>query len=142
MSDFPEKASDSTNGKAVLIVGLATTVILWASVMFLQSYFMNSEGEFAAGRDAKGKNAEVRGLWAEQRADLFETSHLDTSKGTLKHLNVEHAKSAVIRDAQKGSSLIPSLGKLDAQVPVEAVPPASAPEPAPAPAPVLAPATP
>ena len=55
----------------------------------------------------------VRDLKAEQRADLAKTAYADASKGTLKRLNVETAKSLVVRDAKGGGSLIPSLGELN-----------------------------
>ncbi len=113
MSDFPEKAPDKTNAVAVVVIGLATTAVLWAFVVYLQSYFENTHGEIAARRAAKGRSAMVRDLKAEQRADLVKTAYADASKGTLKRLNIEHAKSLVVRDAKTGGSLIPSLGALD-----------------------------
>ncbi len=113
MSDFPEKAPDRTNALAVLVIGLATTAILWASVIALQAYFENTQGEISAARKARGLSAEVRDLNAEQRADLSKTAYADATKGTLKRLNVETAKSLVVRDAKGGGSLIPTLGELN-----------------------------
>lgn len=113
MSDFPEKAPDNTNAVAVVVIGLATTAVLWAFVVYLQSYFENTEGEIAASRASQGRSSLVRDLKAEQRADLAKTAYADASKGTLKRLNVETAMSLVVRDAKSGKSMIPSLGELN-----------------------------
>jgi len=139
MSDFPEKAADEVNTLAVVTIGLATTAVLWASVMALQAYFMNSEGEIAAQQAQHGRAAIVRGLNAEQRADLSRTTYADPQKGTLKRLDIKFAKEVVVRDAQRGArTLIPTLGELNVPSinldgkPLEATPP-----PAPVPAPVV-----
>ncbi|MCP4445404.1 MAG: hypothetical protein GY811_08675 [Myxococcales bacterium] len=137
MSDFPEKEADKTNAPAVLVVGLATTAVLWAFIVYLQAYFETTEGEIAAMRAVRGKTVEVRGLHAEQRADLGKTTYADASKGTLKRLKLETAMSLVVRDAKGNGSLIPSLGALDVATipaasgfPVKAAPDApTAPEP-------------
>ncbi len=113
MSDFPEKAPDKTNATALVVIGLATTAVLWAFVVYLQSYFENTEGEIAARRASEGRSAMVRDLKAEERADLATTMYADANKGTLKRLNIAHAKRLVIGDAKAGTSLIPSLGALD-----------------------------
>tara|TARA_R110002096_G_scaffold171490_4_gene344515 strand:+ start:149308 stop:149850 length:543 start_codon:yes stop_codon:yes gene_type:complete len=113
MSDFPEKAPDNTNAVAVVVIGLATTAVLWAFVVYLQAYFETTEGEIAASRASMGRSALVRDLKAEQRADLAKTTYADASKGTLKRLNVETAMSLVVRDAKTEGSLIPSLGVLN-----------------------------
>jgi hypothetical protein len=113
MSDFPEKAPDQTNAVAVVVIGFATTAVLWASVVYLQAYFENTQGEIAASRASQGRSALVRDLKAEQRADLAKTTYADATKGTLKRLNLETAKSLVVRDAKGGGSLIPSLGELN-----------------------------
>lgn len=113
MSDFPVKAPDRTNAVAVVVIGLATTAVLWAFVVYLQSYFENTHGELAAKRASIGRSAMVRDLKAEQRADLVKTAYADAAKGTLKRLNLEHAKNLVVRDSKSSGSLIPSLGILN-----------------------------
>ena len=113
MSDFPEKAKDGTNAAAVMVIGLATTAVLWAFVVYLQAYFATTEGDIAAERAAMGKSAEVRDLKAAQRADLSKTKYADPSKGTLKRLDIRLAKSLVVRDAKAHAPLIPTLGELN-----------------------------
>ena len=114
MSDFPEKSEDNVNGMAIVVIGLATTAILWASVIALQAYFENTEGEIAQQRAIVGRADGVRGLKSKQTNVLHQTTYADPNKGTLKRLSIEHAKSAVLRDAKAGAStLIPTLGLLD-----------------------------
>lgn len=135
MSDFPEKSKDNVNGLAVLIIGLATTAILWASVIALQAYFEDTEGEIAAQRAEVGRADGVRGLKASQSNDLNKTTYADPKKGTLKRLSIENAKRVVVRDAKAGKpSLVPTLGLLNVpSVPAAAGKPSLVPEtPAPA----------
>lgn len=121
MSDFPEKAEDKVNTLAIVAIGLATTVILWASVVALQAYFENTEGEIASERAAQGLTSGIRDLDSLQRAALTKTEYADASKGTLKHLPIDLAKAAVIDAAAQGTSMIPSLGELNVAT-VPAVP--------------------
>ncbi len=110
MSDFPEKAKDEVNTLAVVAIGLSTTAILWASVLALQAFFMNSEGEVATQQAQNGRAAIVRGLKAEHKADLSRTTYADQLKGTLKRLDIQYAKEVVVRDAQRGvPNLIPLI---------------------------------
>lgn len=138
MSDFPVKAEDKVNSGAVMVIGLATTAILWASVVALQANFEDTEGEMAAERASQGRSDIVRSLKAAQRDDLNKTTYANPQKGTLKRLSIENAKRVVVRDAKAGApSLIPTLGPLNVtDVPAQPgkpslVPPAPAPAPAP-----------
>ena len=119
MSDFPEKAKDEVNTLAVVAIGLSTTAILWASVLALQAFFMNSEGEVAAQQAQNGRAAIVRGLKAEHKADLTRTTYADQLKGTLKRLDIQYAKDVVVRDAQlnqsRPTSLIPMLKQFNSK---------------------------
>lgn len=121
MSDFPVKAEDKTNTLAIVLIGLSTTVILWASVVALQAYFKNTQGEISYERDAQGLTSDVRGLDAKQRAALAKMEYADASKGSLKHLPIELAKAAVVQAAAEGTDLIPTLGALNVPT-VPAVP--------------------
>lgn len=129
MSDFPVKEEDKVNSMAIVVVGLATTAILWASVIALQAYFEDTEGEIAEQRATIGRADGVRDLKSQQSADLSKTTYADPNKGTLKRLSIEHAKSAVVRDAKAGAAtLIPTLGLLNtATVPAMAGKPALVP---------------
>ena len=136
MSDFPEKEKDNVNGMAVLVIGLATTALLWASVIALQAYFEDTEGEIAAQRATVGRADGVRGLKASQSNDLNKTTYADPKKGTLKRLSIENAKRVVVRDAKAGKpSLVPTLGLLNVpSVPATAGKPSLVPETPAAPA--------
>ena len=113
MSDFPEKQEDHVNSLAIVVIGLATTAILWASVIALQAYFEDTEGEIAAQRAAIGREDGVRGLKAKQVEDLNKTTYADPTAGTLKRLAIDHAKRVVVRDAKvPGQSMVPELGRL------------------------------
>jgi hypothetical protein len=113
MSDFPEKQKDNVNSLAIVVIGLATTAILWASVIALQAYYEDTEGEIAAQRATIGKADGVRGLKAKQVEDLNKSTYADPSAGTLKRLAIDHAMRAVITDAKaKSNSLVPVLGRL------------------------------
>jgi hypothetical protein len=113
MSDFPEKQEDHVNGLAIVVIGLATTAILWASVIALQAYYEDTEGEIAAQRATIGKADGVRGLNAKQVEDLNKTTYADPTTGTLKRLAIDHAKRVVVRDAKvPGQSMVPELGRL------------------------------
>lgn len=137
MSDFPKKAEDQVNSMAVLVIGLASTAVLWASIVALQAYFEDTEGEMAAERQSQGRADGVRSLLTAQRKDLNETTRADPQKGTLKRLSIDRAKAVVVRDATGGApSLIPSLGLLNLPtIPATAGKPALAP-PTPVPPPV------
>ncbi len=147
MSDFPEKAKDEVNTLAVAAIGLSTTAILWASVLALQAFFMNSEGEVAAQQAQNGRAAIVRGLKAEHKADLARTTYADAKQGTLKRLDIQYAKGVVVRDAQRGApNLIPLIKEynvptidLNGKPLQEVTPPAVAPPAATPPVPVTGP---
>ncbi len=113
MSDFPEKAEDKVNSLAIVVIGLATTAILWAGVVALQAYFENTHGEIAAERAAQGLTSGIRDLDARQRADLATTVYADPKAGTLKRLAIEEASAGVLASAKAGTSMIPSLGELN-----------------------------
>jgi hypothetical protein len=129
MSDFPVKAEDKVNSGAVLVIGLATTAILWASVVALQANFEDTEGELAAERESQGRSDVVRDLNTAQLRDLNQSTYADPQKGTLKRLSIENAKRVVVRDAKAGApSLIPMVGPLNVPtIPVAAGKPALAP---------------
>lgn len=113
MSDFPIKQKDNVNSLAIVVIGLATSAILWASVIALQAYYEDTEGEIAAQRTSIGKADAVRGLQAKQIEDLNKTTYADPTTGTLKRLAIDHAKRVVVRDAKvPGKSLVPELGLL------------------------------
>ena len=139
MSDFPVKQPDRVNGLAIVIIGLASSALLWASVIALQAYYEVTEGEIAAQRATMGRADGVRGLKAKQTESLNMTVYADPNKGTLKRLAIAHAKKAVLRDAKAGNkSLIPTLGELNtATIPASAGKPAIVPVPAPGAAPAV-----
>src|SRR5690606_17273751 len=105
MSGLPHKAKDRLNTVGIVVVGLSTAALLWASVIGLQAFYYNSAGDLESQRNAHNKGREMRDLKAQQRADLDDSKYIDPQKGTVT-LPIESAMKLVVRDVNAAA---PSL---------------------------------
>lgn len=109
-------AEDKSNTLAIVTIGVASVLLLWASVVALQAYYENSFGSEMERARAEGQGAELRTLRAEQRATLGTFRRNDD--GTVR-MPVELAGQIVVRELRTGhpDSLVPAVGAPDPDIP-------------------------
>jgi len=107
----PARNEDKVNTFAIVVVGLVSAIVVWASVVLLQAYYQNTAGAAEEERQAVGQNDTVRSLRAEQRASLAEARYVTDAAGArMASIPLEAAKAKVLADAQKQApSLVPRV---------------------------------
>ena len=105
-------AEDKLNTLAIVTIGIASVLLVWASIVALQAYYENSFGAEMRRKATDGKGSELRSLLAEQRASLRELRRNDDN--TVR-IPVERAKQLVIAELRAGEpvSLVPAVGAHD-----------------------------
>jgi hypothetical protein len=102
-------AEDKSNTLAIVTIGVASVVLLWASIVALQAYYENSFGAEMHRKATEGKGDELRTLLAEQRAGLQALRRNDEE--TVR-IPIERAKQLVVAELRTGepASLVPAVG--------------------------------
>ena len=117
MSNLPKKAEDRVNVFGIVLIGVASAILIWASAVALQAYYMNTAGDIETRRDAAGLDKERRSVEAAQLAMLNRLEHNDEYQKAIAACvrnPIDVAMTNVVNDAQKGSeSLVPAVGPHD-----------------------------
>jgi hypothetical protein len=116
MSNLPKKAEDRVNVFGIVLIGIASAILIWASAVALQAYYMNTAGPMETERDQINLASERRSVEAAQQARLSRLAHNDAVRGVDCVSNpIEVAMTAVVGDAQRPDveSLVPAVGPHD-----------------------------
>jgi hypothetical protein len=102
-------AEDKPNTLAIVTIGIASVLLLWASIVALQAYYENTFGAEMKRKFAEGQDAELRTLLAEQRASL---QALKRNDDETVRIPVDRAKQLVVAELRSGqpASLVPAVG--------------------------------
>jgi len=84
------------NYPAVVLLGAAALVFLWALVLFLQGGFQAAEAREYAAKTFDPPNIEVENYLAEQRAILEEEPHWTDEERTTVVIPIEDAKARIV----------------------------------------------
>jgi hypothetical protein len=129
------RQEDKVNTFGVVLIGVASAILVWATIVFLQAYYDQTEGKLNSERSAINKDAEVRALRAEQVALLSEARYVAGTTPQLATMPIDIAMKKVIEDARAGKPLVPAIGEANKPtipaVPGKPADAASAPAPAP-----------
>jgi hypothetical protein len=137
-----KKAEDKLNIVNVITVGVVGVLLVWVSVVALQTYYKSTLDEEEARRMTQGQEADLIKVQAAQRSQLtggFMRSSAAASK-KVAVIPIERAMDLVVQDlkANPEASVVPEVGTQD-KATIHAFPPF---EPIKAPAPPAAPETP
>lgn len=117
MSNLPKKAEDKVNVFGIVLIGAAAAILIWASAVALQAYYMNTAGDVETRRDAINLSKERRTVEAAQQANLnrLEYNHeYQKAIAACVRNPIEVAMTNVVNDAQqKRASLVPAVGPHD-----------------------------
>jgi hypothetical protein len=102
-------AEDKTNTLAIVTIGIASVLLLWASIVALQAYYANTFGAEMKRKFADGQDAELRTLLADQRAGL---QALRRNDDETVRIPIDRAKQLVVAELRAGqpASLVPAVG--------------------------------
>lgn len=111
MSNLPKKAEDKVNVFGIVLIGVASAILIWASAVALQAYYMNTTSPLEAERDQVDVAKERRAVQAEQDARLQRLEHNDAFTAVSCVSNpIEVAMTAVVSSAQaKEKTLVPAI---------------------------------
>ncbi len=114
MSNAPHKAADKMNVFAIALIGMASALCLWATVIALQGYYLRTEAPVLAKRVALGLEQEKRTIKAAQVASIHRLevnkAYADSAELCF-HNPIEGAMKRVVADAEAGNpSLVPAVG--------------------------------
>jgi outer membrane protein OmpA-like peptidoglycan-associated protein len=117
MSNLPKKAEDRVNTFAIVLVGTAAGILLWATMVALQAYYLNTAGEMEAERDGVELARERRSVEATQQANLARLERNEEFANAAEvcyRTPIELAMANVVADAQAGkTTLVPAVGAHD-----------------------------
>jgi hypothetical protein len=154
-----KKAEDKLNIVNVITVGVVGVLLVWVSVVALQTYYKSTLDEEEARRMTQGQEADLIKVQAAQRAQLGGYAMRSSAAASKKVavIPIDRAMDLVVQDleAKPEASVVPEVGAQD-KATIHAFPPfaaikAEAPPAAPetppttppgAPAPATPPATP
>jgi len=116
MSEGPKKADDKVNTFGIALIGVVSTFLVWASIVALQAYYGATGATMTHEREIEGQADEVRGLNAEQQAQLNpeKVETVDAQKGTVRvPIKVAMAQVVETLKANPGASAVPAIGAHD-----------------------------
>jgi hypothetical protein len=102
-------AEDKPNTLAIVTIGVASVLLLWASIVALQAYYANTFGAEMQRKFTEGQDGELRTLLAEQRAGL---QALKRNDDETVRIPIDRAKQLVVAELRSGqpASLVPAVG--------------------------------
>ncbi len=114
MSNASHKAADKMNVFAIALIGMASALCLWATVVALQGYYLRTEAPVLEQRTALGLEQEKRTIKAAQVASIHRLevnkAYADSAELCF-HNPIEGAMKRVVADAEAGKpSLVPAVG--------------------------------
>ncbi len=109
---------DKLNILAIVTIGIASVLLLWASIVALQAYYEATFGEEVKRQQTVGQRDTLSTILSEQRQRLGE--YRRGEDGETARIPIEEAKRIVITELREGSptSLVPAVG--DHDTPTEA----------------------
>jgi hypothetical protein len=114
MSGLPKRSEDKTNTFGIVLIGVSSAILLWATIVLLQAYYENTAGPLEARRSAMAKSQKVRDLRARQQAAMRDIKWVDPA-AKLVSLPIEDAMRMVVDElrADPRASLVPAVGAHD-----------------------------
>ena len=115
MSNAPHKAADKVNIFAIVLVGIASSLLIWATMVALTGYYLATEGPVADSRSALGLEEEKRSIKSAQLGLINRlepnTVYADALEGEQCFNNpIDGAMRRVVADAQADrASLVPAV---------------------------------
>lgn len=105
-------AEDKQNTLIIVTIGIASTLLLLASIVALHAYYENSFGAEMERKRSMGQDSELRTLRADQRAGLqvYRRNDDDTVR-----MPISRARQLVVAELRTGApaSLVPAVGAHD-----------------------------
>ncbi len=114
--DFPKKAEDNLNNLMIVVIGIAGAALVYASVIWFQSYYRTETREVENRRNWEGLTAKVSQVKNAQRAGITEYR----SQGSTYVIPISRAKELVLTSLSTAKdgytigsahyNLVPSVG--------------------------------
>ncbi len=114
MSNAPHKAADRVNVFAIVLVGVASALLLWATAVALQGYYLQTNGPVESERESMELEDTRRTIQAAQVANIHRseenTGYVGSAQACYRN-PIEGAMLRVVADAEGGAqSLVPAVG--------------------------------
>ena len=114
MSNAPHKAADTVNVFGIVLIGIASALLLWATAVALQGYYLQSAGPIEDERASMELESTKRTINAQQIANLHRSEENVAYQGSAEACfrnPIEAAMLNVVADAEAGkATLVPAVG--------------------------------
>lgn len=109
-----EKQPDQLNMLGVIVVGLSGALLVYATFIALQAYYVTGASALQAQRESEGIDMEYRSLQAKQQSALQELRWVDQGRQIVT-LPIEDAMQRVVEAAKAdpAAALVPAVGAHD-----------------------------